>query len=109
MSSKPGSAIRYTHESQFILRSPFTASSYRSITRSSSSGSGPRSSADRTSVSGCAAAHSSVCRRTRSGRIPVNRKYGRTTILRAPSRAQRSSPLGTSGAASDTNAVSTPA
>ncbi len=109
LSSKPGSAMRYTHESQFIRRSPLTASSYRSHTRSSSSGSGPMTSAERTSTSGCAAAQPSVCCRTRSGRMPVNRKYGRTTIRRAPSRTHRSSPLGTSGAASDTNAVSTPA
>ncbi|CAM5252249.1 hypothetical protein SFUMM280S_06794 [Streptomyces fumanus] len=109
LSSKPGSAIRYTQESQFIRRSPLTASSYRSHTRSSSSGSGPMTSAERTSAAGWAAAHSSVWSRTRSGRTPVNRKYGRTTIRRAPSVRHRSRPLGTSGRASDTNAVSTPA
>ena len=54
--------------------SPLDRLLYRSITRSSSSGTGPMTPADRTSISGCASAQPSVCCRTRSGRTPENRK-----------------------------------
>ncbi len=57
----------------------------------------------------CPAENSRDCAATRSGSTPENKKYGATTMRRAPSLRARSRAAGTDGSASEMNEYSTAA
>ncbi len=95
--------------SQFILMSPRSASSYRSSTSPVSSAQAPIRPATVTSIPGRPAANSRDWAATRSGSTPGNRKYGATTMRRAPSSTARSRAAGTGGPAREMKQYSMPA